>query len=137
MRSREQARCALGAVSQAGGQVKADMMPSADATHRVFGRFACVLLTEGSGRFEDGRGYACTLAAGDLWLVFLDVGHRYGPCPGGTWRETYLVFEGPVFDRGYADGLIRAEQPVYRTSAPERWATRWSRFAAYSNCSPT
>ncbi|MCC6580585.1 MAG: helix-turn-helix transcriptional regulator [Phycisphaeraceae bacterium] len=124
LRSHDTGRCPLGAVTLAGMLDKHMPWQGFEAGLRVFGRFACVLLLKGAGRFQDDRGLDRAVSAGDLLLLFPDVGHRYGPNPGATWREMYLVFEGPVFDQWYARGLIAPSQPIHRVEPVDAWERR-------------
>lgn len=127
LRAAEVARCALGAVTGAGYQVKHRPWQAFERGHRYYGRFALVLLTEGAGRYEDDRGVCRDLEPGDVVVVLPDVGHRYGPRRGHGWREVFIVFDGPVFERWRRDGLLRPDRPVLRARPVERWAERVQR----------
>ena len=92
---------------------------------RVFGSYAIVYLLDGRGRYVDARGVDREVTAGDLILVFPELGHAYGPAPGEHWDEIYLVFDGPVFDLWRREGVISPERPVLHLEPVEYWAGRW------------
>ncbi|NBC11729.1 MAG: helix-turn-helix domain-containing protein [Planctomycetes bacterium] len=127
LRAAEPARSALGAVTQAGFQVKHRPWQAFEAGYRYYGRFALVLLLEGAGSYEDDRGTACDIEPGDLIVVLPDVGHRYGPRAGHGWREIFIVFEGPAFDQWYRHGLLWPDRLVLHGGSVERWAERLRR----------
>lgn len=127
LRATESARCALGAVTQAGFQVKYRPWQAFEHGHRYYGRYALVLLLKGAGCYEDDRGVARDLEPGELIVVLPDVGHRYGPRAGHGWREIFIVFDGPVFDQWYRRGLLSADRLVVPARPIERWADRLQR----------
>lgn len=79
---------------------------------RVLGSYAIVFLYDGSGRYQLKGEPARPCRAGDLLIVFPEIAHGYGPEPGGSWSEIYLVFEGAVFDLWRQQGLISPRQPI-------------------------
>jgi AraC-like DNA-binding protein len=93
---------------------------------RVLGSYALIYLLEGHGRFEDELGRRQSVSAGDLMIVFPDVAHSYGPGAGGTWLESYIVFDGPVFDLWRSRGGIDPAQPVWRLEPIEYWERRFN-----------
>jgi AraC-like DNA-binding protein len=88
---------------------------------RVLGKYALVLLREGGGRYRDANGIDCRVQAGDALLLCPELAHSYGPGPGERWSETYVVFEGRVFDLWRECGLLDSAQPVLHLDAPEQW----------------
>lgn len=79
---------------------------------RVLGSYAIVFLYEGSGRYQLSGEPARPCRAGDLLIIFPELAHGYGPEPGGSWSEIYLVFEGAVFDLWRQQSLISPRHPV-------------------------
>jgi AraC-like DNA-binding protein len=125
LRTGERARCALGAVTQTGLLIKRQPWAGFEHGYRYFGRFAIVLLVEGTGLYQDERSPTVReLSPGDVTIVLPDVGHRYGPAPGGESREMFIVFDGPVFDQGYAAGVRRGDRLIVSTGSPDHWAQR-------------
>ena len=94
------------------------------AAMRVLGSYAIVLLLEGSGRYQDINGRQQRVQAGDLVLVFPDLGHRYGPGTGEYWNEFYVVFDGPVFDMWRQVGLLNPAQPIQQLEPISDWLAR-------------
>jgi AraC-like DNA-binding protein len=91
---------------------------------RVLGSYAIVYLLEGSGRYQDANGCDQRVQAGDLLLIFPELGHRYGPGEGERWSEFYLVFDGPVFDMWRQAGLLNPAQPVQHLEPVDDWLAR-------------
>lgn len=97
---------------------------------RVLGSYALVYLLGGGGRFADALGHRQAVAAGDVLLLFPDIGHRYGPSPGGRWDEIYICFDGPVFDLWRQRGVLDPAAPVYHLEPPEHWRRRFEDVVA-------
>ena len=91
---------------------------------RVLGSYAIVYLLEGSGRYQDANGREQRVGAGDLLLIFPELGHRYGPGVGERWSEFYVVFDGPVFDLWRQVGLLSPAQPVQHAEPIDNWMAR-------------
>lgn len=109
----------LGQVSMAGYLRHSRGVPF--ASPRTFGHYALVYLLEGSGRMKSGKQPAAKCQAGDLLFIYPDIPHAYGPGPGETWSEFYLVFNGPVFDLWRRGGLLQAGHPLRRLPHLRRW----------------
>ena len=114
--------CALGQVRRAAyitnsRGLRPDVM-------RVLGSFACVYVLSGTGRYRDANGADRPIAPGDLMFLFPDVGHTYGPPPGQTWGEFYILFEGPAFELWRQTGLLSAAEPVVHLEPIPYWQDR-------------
>jgi AraC-like DNA-binding protein len=94
---------------------------------RVLGSYAVVYLLTGGGRFADGSGFATTVTAGDLLLLFPDVPHSYGPLEAGHWSELYIMFEGPVFDLWRDVGLLDPARPIHHLEPVDQWSESLSK----------
>jgi AraC-like DNA-binding protein len=92
---------------------------------RVLGSYALVYLLRGPGQYRDARGLKRDLVTGDLLLVFPDIGHTYGPPPGQTWDEFYIVFSGPVFDLWRKNNLFHTSAMVHHLEPVEYWLRRF------------
>ena len=121
--SRGRAETPLGRLTLA-GTIKGGHGVNPTPPWRVFGSYAAVYLLAGKGWYRDANGYAQRVGAGDLMLVFPELPHTYGPDPGATWDEFYLVFEGPVFDLWRASGLLDPRRPVHHLEAVDEWLDR-------------
>ena len=91
---------------------------------RTLPHFTLVYVTRGEGRYRDATGIDQAVKAGDAILVYPGVEHWYGPRPGDTWDEFYLVFEGPVFDMWRNAGCFAAESPVVALTPMDFWRDR-------------
>jgi AraC-like DNA-binding protein len=124
IRTHEEVRCALGAVTQTGLQIKSRPWAGFERGFRYFGQYAVVLLVKGRGEYEDDRGQRFDLRAGDLTLVLPDIGHRYGPKEGDVTHELFVVFDGPVFDAWYREGILSVDRVRLQLGDPTTWADR-------------
>jgi AraC-like DNA-binding protein len=96
---------------------------------RVLDAYALVLVHHGVGSYVDDAVPHLPIAPGDTILTVPGHSHWYGPRPGGTWSETFLVFDGPIFDAMAAGGVLDAGDPVRRVEPLEAWRTRLQEFA--------
>lgn len=113
------ARSPLGGITETAIQRQEATTPRAG--FRRFGAYAFVYLLAGSGTYMDELGACRDIDAGDLILVFPDIGHVYGPKPGSTWVERFVVFEGSVFDLWRSQAIIDERAPVLRLPEIDRW----------------
>lgn len=91
---------------------------------RVLGSYAIVYLLEGSGYYRDAGGVSRRVVSGDLLILYPELAHAYGPGPGESWSELYLVFEGTVFDLWRKAGLLDSSRPVLRREPVAHWERR-------------
>ena len=113
---------ALGRVSMAGIIKQGQGVPFTNM--RVFGRYALVYVLAGSGRYTDVNGVESRILPGHAITVYPEIGHAYGPGPGETWDEIYIVFDGPVFDLWRRQGLLNSASPIQRLEPVEYWFRR-------------
>ncbi|HJZ50118.1 MAG TPA: AraC family transcriptional regulator [Roseiflexaceae bacterium] len=119
---RNDARTPLGRLTAAG--FIRNSAGAGKAAMRVLGSYAIVYLLEGRGRYQDANGREQRVVAGDVLLIFPELGHRYGPGPGEHWSEFYVVFDGPVFDMWRQVGLLSPAQPVQHAEPIGDWLAR-------------
>ncbi len=91
---------------------------------RTLPHYTLVYVTRGHGAYRDERGVELPVKAGDAILVYPGLEHWYGPAPGDTWDEFYLVFEGPVFDLWQNTGSLDRENPVVSLRPMDFWRDR-------------
>jgi AraC-like DNA-binding protein len=91
---------------------------------RVLGSYAIVYLIEGSGRYRDANRIDRAVQAGDLIVVFPEIGHTYGPGDGERWSELYVTFDGPAFDLWRQAGLLNPAKPIHRLEPIDHWLVR-------------
>lgn len=90
---------------------------------RVYGMYALVLLLDGGGRYRDRFGVDRRLSPGDLFVVFPDHAHQYGPEAGEHWDEVFIAFKGAAFEAWRSHGLSPSH-PIWRTDPPQTTARR-------------
>ena len=113
------AKTPVGQVSMAGYLRHSRGVPF--ETPRTYGNYALVYLLDGSGRMKSGAQPVVSCRAGDLLFVYPDIPHSYGPGPGETWSELYVVFNGPVFDLWRRTGLLQPDHPTRHLPHIRRW----------------
>ena len=86
---------------------------------RVLDAYALVLVREGVGSYVDDAVGHLPITAGDAIITAPGHSHWYGPPPGGLWSETFLVFDGPIFDAlaAHDDGEQAALYPLLQALA--------------------
>jgi AraC-like DNA-binding protein len=98
---------------------------------RVLNYYALVYITDGGGYFEDERGYKQRIGKGDLLFLFPGIGHTYGPGPDDFWYETFIIFEGDIFELWQRNGVLDPARPILHLEPVDYWfnrfkATIWS-----------
>ncbi len=82
---------------------------------RVLRAFQIVYISEGKGRVELGRDkQLCDIQAGQAFVLFPDVWHRYTPDPITGWHEHWIECKGYAFDMAYSSGLLERNRPIFR-----------------------
>jgi AraC-like DNA-binding protein len=92
---------------------------------RVLGSYALVYCLRGPCLYRDARSRQCELNRGDLLLVFPEIPHRYGPVPGQTWNQFFVVFSGPVFDLWRKTKLLDTSAIVHHVEPVDYWLRRF------------
>lgn len=95
---------------------------------RILDNYAMVYLQNGRGTFADSLGTRSTLVAGDVLLLFPDVGHSYGPIAGHAWEEMFVVFNGPVFDLWQELRIFTPARPIVHLDPTSDWSQRMSQL---------
>lgn len=79
---------------------------------RVLPEYQVVYLLEGRGMFESALTGKRALAAGDVFLLFPGVWHRYRPLPGSVWETRWMGYNGAFAAGLVQNGLLSPESPV-------------------------
>jgi AraC-like DNA-binding protein len=79
---------------------------------RVLPEFQAVYLIEGQGAFESTPSDRRKLAAGDVFLLFPGVWHRYRPVSGTCWQTRWIGFNGTLPNTWLENGLLNSDEPV-------------------------
>jgi AraC-like DNA-binding protein len=61
---------------------------------RVLPEYQLIYLTRGAGQFESTPTGAATIAAGDVFVLFPGVWHRYRPAPQAEWETHWVGLNG-------------------------------------------
>ena len=96
---------------------------------RVLESYALVLVHAGAGSYVDDEIGSRCIEPGDVITVSPGHPHWYGPPPGGTWSEIFLVFDGPLFDALAVGGVLDARDPIRRVAPLAVWRDRLAEFA--------
>jgi AraC-like DNA-binding protein len=78
---------------------------------RILQAYQVILISEGTGVFEDARG-SHPVQAETVLILLPGVWHRYTPTPETGWVEHWMEFRGPVFDEALKQGILSAENPT-------------------------
>jgi AraC-like DNA-binding protein len=81
---------------------------------RTLAEYQAVYITRGSGVFEAKGTRRLTVEAGDVFLLFPGVWHRYAPNPATGWDEHWIGFNGPLADRLLRHPFFHAKKPLLR-----------------------
>jgi len=95
--------------------------PYQHSTMRVLEVFALVYVVRGRGIYHNSTGYSHRFEAGDLILIFPELGHRYGPTEAEEYEEFFVVFKGPIFDFWRRCGLLNSAHPILHLQPVEYW----------------
>ena len=79
---------------------------------RVLGKYALVLITSGAGWFRSGQEPRRMVTAGDILILFPEIGHGYGPAVPGQWDEQWVICCGHQPEAWEADRLLDRNRPV-------------------------
>lgn len=93
---------------------------------RRYPSFALTYITAGTGRYID-RAHDVPVTAGTLIHVFPGHPHWYGTS-GGTWDETFLVFDGALFELASEVGILDRSRPVRTLLPVPSWQRRLDDF---------
>jgi AraC-like DNA-binding protein len=96
---------------------------------RVLDAYALVLVHQGVGSYVDDAVPHLPITPGDTIITAPGHSHWYGPPPGGLWSETFLVFDGRIFDALAAGGVLDAGNPVRHVEPLKAWQARLQEFA--------
>lgn len=79
---------------------------------RVLDEFHLVIITEGEGVFESKETGRKKVSAGDAFLLFPGVWHRYKPLKKTGWTEQWVGFSGELAKSFMNNGFFNPKQPI-------------------------
>ncbi len=121
---RNDARTSLGRLTAA-GYIK-NSTGVRGSQPRILGSYAIVYLLEGSGQYSDTNRHHQAVRAGDLIVIFPEIGHSYGPGEGEYWSELYVMFDGLAFDLWRQAGLLNPAHPIQHLEPIDLWLGRFT-----------
>ncbi|MCG5051442.1 MAG: AraC family transcriptional regulator [Myxococcales bacterium] len=126
MRPGNRFRFQYSTASQLGRITEAGLIRNSQGPHewRTLGHYALVYSLSGGAQYRDRNGIHQDIDPGDVILLFPDLPHAYGPKPGQTWSEFYLIFDGPVFDLWRAKGILDPTAPKHHAHPVDVWLRR-------------
>ena len=86
---------------------------------RTLNEYQVVYITRGGGVFEAKGVRRQPLEAGDVFLLFPGVWHRYAPDPYTGWDEQWVGFNGTLADRLLAAPFFRKKKPILKIGVDE------------------
>jgi AraC-like DNA-binding protein len=86
---------------------------------RILGGFALVYISSGRGTFESEPNFSAPVEAGQVFLLFPRVWHRYAPDPKTGWHEYWIGFDGEMARRWLQHRFISKTDPVIRINAED------------------
>ncbi len=87
---------------------------------RILPAYQFIYISRGEGTFESGPSGLLRVRAGDLFIVFPDVWHRYRPDPRVGWDEYWLEFDGDYARRLMGMKPFSPDQPVLHVGHHEK-----------------
>lgn len=91
---------------------------------RTLGKYAIVYLTRGQGYYIDQINGEFEVKLGTLLMIFPDQPHAFGPDQQGQWEEIHIIFEGPIFDLWYKNGILNPKEPLFHLDGIGYWTKR-------------
>ncbi len=86
---------------------------------RVLPEYAVLYITRGTGEFESEATGTKTITAGNAFLLFPGVWHRYRPLKESPWTEYWVTFGGGYPRRLLQRKFMSPENPVLATGLDE------------------
>lgn len=96
-------------------------------TGRILQEFQVLYVTRGEGIYESEAGGKRQIKAGNAFLVFPGVWHRYGPNPETGWDECWIGFDGDVPRRLLLERCFRPQAPVFSIGLDASWQELFDR----------
>lgn len=96
---------------------------------RTLSEYQIVYITRGSGVFESDCSPTVRLRAGNVFILFPSVWHRYSPDPRTGWDEYYVAFNGSSAASLVAEHGFSAAKPVLDTGVDDAILSPFLRIA--------
>ena len=80
---------------------------------RKLNEYQILYLVDGEGFFRSDHVEGKRIKAGDLFLLFPDEWHSYGPTPHSKWKSYWIGFKGKNMDDRVKANFLSPEKPIY------------------------
>jgi hypothetical protein len=81
---------------------------------RRLSNYQFLYITEGRGLFESESSGVHQINAGDLFILFPDVWHRFAPHKNTGWTEYWIEINGNWINNYYHENFFSPERPVLK-----------------------
>ena len=115
----------IGRITYAGHHL--DVTAERPMRPRRWDTYSLVYVKNGTAVFHSAAAPGRAVGAGDLMLMFPRYAYRYVIDPQTPWSETFVQFDGPVFDLWRKGGLLAPANPVWHLEPVPVW---WARLEA-------
>jgi AraC-like DNA-binding protein len=88
---------------------------------RILQEFQLLYVSRGEGIFESESAGELPIKAGDVFILFPGVWHRYAPNPKTGWDEYWVGFDGEVPRQLVGSGQLSAKSPVFSPGLGNSW----------------
>jgi AraC-like DNA-binding protein len=90
--------------------------------------FALVYISSGGGKFESKSDLSVSLGAGQAFLLFPGIWHRYAPDAQSGWHEHWIGFDGEIARRWLRSKFISPKNPIAKINAEDTVLATFSRM---------
>lgn len=87
---------------------------------RVLDEFQVLFLTAGEGKFESKPTGDRVIKAGDVFILFPGIWHRYTPTKACGWKQYWVSFKGEHAERLLHRGFLDPENAILGTGLDDR-----------------
>lgn len=96
---------------------------------RTLGCYALVYVQKGQGFYEDSE-QCIAIGPANLILLRPTLSHRYKPTGPEPWNETFMLFEGSLFEQWERSDLLPVDRPVLKLDPIEFWLAKLNEIYA-------
>jgi AraC-like DNA-binding protein len=94
---------------------------------RILQEFQVLYIIRGEGVFESALSGQRPIKAGNAFMLFPGVWHRYAPNPETGWDEYWVGFDGDLPRRLVAQRVFVPQKPVFAPGLDETWHELFTR----------
>ncbi len=80
---------------------------------RILNEYQILYLIEGEGFFVSAHHTKSVIKSGDIFLLFPNEWHSYGPLKTSAWKSYWIGFKGKNMDDRVLNGFLSPEKPIY------------------------